>query len=123
MSTVKSLKLPANISLFMKDSILLFKKDQAQLCVQLPEELVFHKTGSTLMLALRNETTEGQSKILLGTWFNILSNILYGLSRGFHTNLLLYLLGEDYILFQLLLENSRHYLHRQVCKQLRTAYC
>ncbi len=89
MSTVKSLKLPANVNLFMKDSILLFKKDQAQLCVQLPEELIFQKNGSTLMLALRNETTEGQSKILLGTWMNILSNILYGLSRGFHTNLLL----------------------------------
>jgi large subunit ribosomal protein L6 len=89
MSAVKTLKLPANISLFMKDSILLFKKDKMQMCVRLPEDLIFSKDGSTLMLALRNETTEGQSKILLGTWMNILSNILYGLSRGFHTNLLL----------------------------------
>ena len=81
MSTVKSLKLPANINLFMKGSMLLFKKDQVQMCVQLPDDLVFHKNGSILVLALRNETTEGQSKILLGTWMNILSNILYGLSR------------------------------------------
>ncbi len=87
MSTVKSLKLPANVNLFMKDSLLLFQKDQVKLCVNLPKELVFTKQAGNLTLALRTESTDASNKVLLGTWYHIISNIFYGLSRGFHTNL------------------------------------
>ncbi len=89
MSTIKSLKLPADVNLLMNGSLLLFKKDKAQICVNLPEQMSLEKKGSDLTLTLRNETPEGDAKTLLGTWMNLLSNILYGLSRGFHTNLVL----------------------------------
>ncbi len=88
MSVTKSLKLPANINILMKESLLLFinNKEKTKICINLPKELIFQKDGSLLVLALRNE---GQSNVLLETWIKIISNIVYGLSRGFHTNLLL----------------------------------
>ena len=94
----------------------LFQKDNSRICISLPKELSLLKKGSLLTLTLRNtqipdsfECTGDSCPIrpissldsvlnsevnntllsLLGTWTNIFSNILYGLSRGFHTNLLL----------------------------------
>ncbi len=93
----------------------LFQKDNSKICINLPKELCLIKKGSILTLSLRHQpasllecnsdscpviplsvlksitniepTTEILS--LFGTWVNIISNILYGLSRGFHTNLIL----------------------------------
>ncbi len=110
MFTIKSLKLPTDVKVFIQDATklnplesnnttkILFQKDKSQICINLPKDLVLNKTGSLLTLTLRNHqstsgeiTTNVNSELnaLLGTWMNILSNILYGLSRGFHTNLLL----------------------------------
>ncbi len=89
MSAVKSLKLPTNITLLMKDSLVCFKKDAQQVCVNLPKELTLQKNGLNLVLLSRTQTGDNHTHVLLGTWNNILSNILYGLSRGFHTNLIL----------------------------------
>ncbi len=100
-----------------QDSIkVLFQKDNNKICINLPKELCLLKKGSILTLALRNVPSTYISNCsgdscpviplsilksvtdiepnpiilsLLGTWINIISNILYGLSRGFHTNLLL----------------------------------
>lgn len=94
----------------------LFQKDNNKICINLPKELCLLKKGSTLTLALRNipstyisncsgdycpvipipllkSVTDSEPNTMIlslfGTWINIISNILYGLSRGFHTNLLL----------------------------------
>lgn len=130
MFTMKSLKLPADVKVFIQDLTqnnsnsnikqgtvqVLFQKDNSKICISLPKELKLSKKGSILTLALRNTKTTFSVKCtedacllvpvvsldsvknsdtktslfsLLGTWANLLSNILYGLSRGFHTNLLL----------------------------------
>ncbi len=80
---VKVLFIPKKINIYIRNKEILLRSDFGNIKIEMPKNLAIKKNESFISLKAMNREEN------FGTWYQLLKNVIHGLSRGYVSRLLL----------------------------------